>query len=285
MHKRLIALLLVFVFLGGIAAGSAFIFRVQEINVAFVHDEHVIIRQAEVGEVKHGLVQAVSGVAQGRNILIGLNRRRIINAVESHDSRVRLDIGNIEARFPNRLYVTVRERFPMYYVAYGARYAVLDYTLQKVATDRDLVREFDLIRLNEQFSFTNFNAFFHDDSIGKNLREFVESYQCLNRIQILIYMSHLFFGQGIREDDLCHLVEKIDFTDKGKGSMEITLRDDWGWGTSIEIEIRNYTQNFRDKLARAWWVLDNVTQQQEGNIIAECGDYEITILWISGGVS
>jgi len=264
MHKRLIVLLLVFVFLGGLAGVSAIIFRVQEINIVFAHQDTVLINCMD--QARDDFEEKIE-FTRGRNILIGLNRTRITTAIENHDSRIR--VMQIEARFPNRLRILVQERFPKYYIRLGDSVAILDYTLQKICDNERLVGELDLIQLQYRFFFQHFN---NDNlaefNIGDNLRQLEPDFP--HRVYTLVQMSHLFFGQDIQEDDLSLLVESINFYDDTTppGTMVITLRDDLDLGTSIRIEIRDYRNYFYEKLGRAWWILDHYSNQRPSNIIA-----------------
>ena len=266
LNKRLLAWLLVFVFIGGAILASALVFRVQDVRVHFAHTQTVFVDKDEATD---SFERIVTNVAGGRNIIIGLNRNRIIRAVEEADPRIR--VRQIEARFPNRLNVRVQERFPMYFIQYGGLTAILDYQLQIVSNERrfvdggiDIGEGWRLIDISEQFTL---NKYFMTFEIGDNLSQFAP--YDVGRMETLILMSRLFFGQKIMEEEICHLVEKIDFnaSDAPPNTMVMVLRDPLRWTTSIRIEIRDFGYNFNDKLARAWWVLQHETDYRQGILI------------------
>jgi len=262
-NKRLLAWLVLFIFLGGIAVTGALVFRVQEITISFAHEQTVLIENQQTA--LDGFRQEVANVAMGRNILIGLNREQIRSAIEGHDSRVR--VVKEEARFPNVLYVRVQERFPMYYIRYEGHVAILCFELQ-IISDNELLlgmHDLNLVQLRpDQFaSFDSelFQLASHTrTSIGMNLREFAKD--DYTRADTLVYLGRLFFGQDYTEDNLGHIIDRIDFDvlDNGvqsDGTMLIVLTQDVRGSQNIRIEIKDYATRFNEKLANAWWVLEN----------------------------
>jgi len=274
-NKRLLAVLLVFLFVGGTLVASALVFRVQEINVVFGTGTTPLIADRE--QTEKSVERVVSDIAHRRNIIIGLNRTRITDAVENSDPQIR--VTNIEARFPNRLRVTIRERFPMYVI----NNAILDYQLQIISFNTSLAT--NLINISDQFVLAeNFNI---NAELGNNLKDFIEAYDCIARAEILVHMARLFFGQGYPEDEIVRLIHDVRFDSKViytrdpitniiddedivefPGSMVIRLSDPSANPrfTNIHIEIHNFMYNFDAKLQMAWSVLEIGTQFQPGLI-------------------
>jgi hypothetical protein len=297
-NKRLIAVLLVFIFVAGVAISSVFVFRVSEISAMFMQKPKLLTFGAidsEKQEIENTALKKYSDeaseIARGKNILFGINRSKIIESIQANNPLVR--VTNIEAKFPNKLEIRVRERIPMYSIEYGEHTAVMDFEMQIISTDLSVANEYvyNLIDLNSQFDLSeDFIGF----EIGDNLRMYTE---CTERVDTLILMAKLFFNQDnfvdaenqkFDEPQLCHLIQSIDFTaseaDILPGSMVIKLTDPENNDNSIRIELVDYQTEFNEKLRKAWYCLQSDTDYQRGFIISEYSDEHGKVIaqWLPG---
>ncbi|MCL2228906.1 MAG: hypothetical protein FWC00_03700 [Firmicutes bacterium] len=278
MSRRLVVAFVAFIFIAGLAISGAFLFRVSSISVEFMNNPALITDQE--GAVERYTVQA-RRVAGGRNILFGLNRGNIINTLQGYEPLIR--VTNIEARFPNRLHISIRERTPMYVITHGARTAILDFELMIISDDPLVINplkfQHGLINITGQFSLDPYN--FSRFQVGDSLKDFVSDEYDIRRIQTLEYMALLFFNTDPAHDEymLAHLIDRIDFEYAGRpaSTMRIVVthpRDD---RLVINIFIYGYDNRFSEKIARAWYVLGSERDEQRVNITVS-NDYAMTVM-------
>ena len=278
-NKRLLAWLIVVIVLGGAAISSALVFRVNIIMVEFKNDIEYIQDEKAASKV---YVKAASSVAKGRNILIGLNRKKIKNAIENADPRI--SVRNIEAKIPNKLEIRVRERYPLYYFTdeTSGRTAIMDATLRIVTDGDDFDRINDkrdasekLVKISGQFEV---NEEFVDFEAGDSLAKYCVDELDLLKFQTLADMAGLFAGQKINEDALSHLFESVIFS--YGANMEMQIRSERAQGNIINIEIRQVNDRFAIKLSAAWYVLENKSEYEPGRIVIETAeDSQIHWMW------
>ena len=118
---------------------------------------------------------------------------------------------------------------------------------------------------------------FADFKPGDNISKFVAYDQV--RMDTLILMSRLFFGQGDTESDICHLIESIMFDADATypNTLVMNFRDPIpDRFTSIRIELRDFTKNFSTKLRNAWTLIQNESDFGQGLVIV-C---DIQAMWI-----
>jgi|GEM_PF-1953737 len=289
-NKRLIACLLVLIFVAGFAVSSALIFRIQEINLLWANTPaREIIPNKDAAIARY--TREAKDVAGGKNIFTGINRKKIAAAIEASDPLVRVDASSIEAKFPNKLEIRVQARYPMYYVQQSGLTAIMDYEFQIISHEPSMIEQFNLIDLNEQFDLVSeFTSF----ELGQNLREFIVD---KTRVDTLVLMSRLFFGGATfsvgnqklelgkySEERLCHLIQAIGFNaqDIQHGSMMLFLANERN--EIIRVEIREYKEFFEQKLLKAWYTYQFRTGFQPGLIIVD-SDTEMTTLWLKDGVT
>ena len=284
--KRLIAVLLIFVFLSGVAVSGALVFRVQSVDVVFLdatRPEYLsLIERAEAIKTAR---EAATREAKGSNIIFGLNRTKIIKAVESAEKRIRVS-NEVEAKIPNKVFITIRERYAMYFLEEyeSGAIAILDARLRIVATQWDSgVRDLMLVDLSgtrDEISGAIQEPLFNiikntggtpfTFQIGKDLTDYLEGTNNLGKAQRLCDMFEVLDGEGFPEEQIALLVRGILFD--AVGSMILDFRNPNGLAAT-EIEIRNVNEQFKDKLWATFWVMqkkDNVS----ATIVADINKFD-----------
>jgi len=297
-NKRLLVILLVFVILGGAAVSSALVFRVQKIEVVFMNETEYI---ADKNLALSSYTASAKKVAKGKNILIGLDRTKLKNEIEK-DPQIRVNLNDIEAKFPNKLEIRVRERYPIYMFTHtpSGRTAIMDAELRIVTDERDLAKftarpeGFELINISgdkNRLAAFDVTPDFVSFRVGDNISNYIDDSH-IKRAEHLILMAQLFNAQDYKEDALCHLLQDIDFdADKTTpptaptNTMVILLRvhDSQQYQNNIRLEIRNFETRFNEKLKEAWDCLQKKSGYQLGWIVSdEDLDGKIVASWNPG---
>lgn len=218
LNKRLLAVLIVFVFVAGLAIAGGTIFVVRNVSISFTNQLAYI---QNPNYVLTNMRNSISFV-QGRHILLGLDRTAIIDAIEAVEPRVR--VTNIEARFPNEVVISVRERYPVFDLRLeNGQRLILDSRLRFV-TDHN-INPILLIKINEQFTMTDPDMRLE---IGQDLDYLFnqDTYNCrlnLLKIERLRDMADFFWTRTIFEDGLTHLIHSIEFGLGFGGRLDMNL--------------------------------------------------------------
>jgi len=290
-NKRLLVILLLFIFIGGAAVSTAVVFRVEKINIILLDklDQEKYMSTSEISNVLADSKQKVKGVVRKKNLLFSVNDKKVRNAVETGDARIK--VANILRKAPNTLNVEIHERYPMYYLIYGTRTAILDSSLQIVSHDEGLLVSFDLINITAQFE--DLNDSFEDFKPGDNLCDFALTTVDKEHAKALVDMAKIFarsdLDGGYKEADLARLIQNIDFYAPATpdDNMTIVLRDPRPEAGSfhLNIEIRHFQTNFGAKIFMAWYCLQQETEYRQGYLIV--GKYNepenITAIFIPHG--
>jgi hypothetical protein len=297
-NKRLVVILLIFIFVAGIAISSVFVFRVQEITAEFMVKPRLLTfgkAEYEKGEIVKAELEKyeseAASIARGKNIVFGVDRDKITETIQGENPLVK--VTNIEAKFPNRLEIRIRERIPMYYIEHNGKIAVLDYELQIIGDDIevDAIQDeyiYGLISLNNQFP--DLNADFAHFKLGDNLSLFTDS---IVQVNTLVLMSRLLFneknldGEKYTEYGLCQALQYIEFTgeqpDILTGNMVIGFTDPFDLNNYIRIELVDYKNDFTEKLRAAFVCLYTETDYKRGLIKSgDIIDGKISAKWLRG---
>ena len=212
-NKRLTAILILFVFVASLAVTTGTVFVVRTYTVSFRNWTLYIDSQAAESTLRAAIAPHVSG----RNILFGLNRNLITETIETEDPRVR--VTNIEARFPNRLEIMVRERYPQFVYRSGGNTLILDSRL-RIVYNRSLSR--NLIDISGEF-----NLPIADAQIGKYLMDYIPettvyNYHYLTKMERLVGIGQFFENRRNREDALTYLFSTIEFCTI-RGGLDVRL--------------------------------------------------------------
>jgi len=213
-NKRLLAMLIVFVFVASTAIMTGTVFVVRSYSISFRNSpEFITDPSATISRIR----AAVNPYVEGRNILFGLDRAHITEEIESTDPRVR--VTNIEARFPNRLEITVRERYPQFVYRGDGRTLILDSRL-RIVDDRPLAR--NLIDISGEFYLNVRTA-----TIGTYLFDYLPETTVHNRhyrtmMERLTNVPEFFYVRYNREDALNHLFSTIEFCTI-RGELDVRL--------------------------------------------------------------
>lgn len=254
--KRLFTIFMISIVIGGVIVSGALVFRVQTIDIVF-HGGADYITDKDVAVSKTRL--AALDVAKNKNIIFGLNRKRIIEAIEKTEKRVKVT-NHVEAKFPNKLYITISERYAMYELAYQGSYAVLDAELRIVNVDNKPLNtgsRSTLVDITNVFDIKNFETAFVQ---GKDLADYLEpDSPSMKKVVTLKDMFRLLKSKNFNEAEIAHLVKSIKFEQLTLGTsetMKIEFRHQAGPDAHLitEIEIRNFEQFFIEKIDMAWEV-------------------------------
>jgi len=253
-NKRLLAILVVFIVVAGLAVATGSIFRVRQVDIRFTNDLFFLQEyEASLLPALHNRLDFVVG----RSSLFGIDRDRITNEIENHDPRVR--VTNIEVFAPNRLEVRIRERYPVF--RFG-RYA-LDMNLRYV-TRATVVGTRPLVDITNQIDLPEGTTLTIGDFIGDKF-DFQNEIETL-RINRLQDIASLFWGQGLREDGVTNLITSIDFTYYLNGEPEMTLnfRNEENQHappvTKVTLSDISVEYNFRAMLTHVWDVKAQLSQ-------------------------
>ena len=281
----MLAWLIVVIFLCGAAITSVLIFRVHVVEVDFRNDvDYIGYIKGEEAAIKLYEQKALS-VVKGRNILIGVNRKKIIEAIESADNLVR--VMNIETKIPNKLEIRVRERYPLYYFTdeTSGRMAIMDSTLTIVTDGTDFDKINEMRAENKklvEISNINVTENFAEFEQGQSFADYCAGESDFLKFQRLVDTAQLFAGQEMYEDTLNHLFSDIKFDNTLIGDMVFTIRSEYAQGSIIYFEIRDRDENFPKKIATAWYILEEISDYEPGRILVENGDGEkVDWLWLA----
>ena len=148
-NKRLLIILCVFIVVGSVAIFGSAVFSINSITVNFHNDLDYFIKDGATEEERRAAearleneIRASLHFMMGRNILFNMDENRIRNTVENTERNpmgggfegFRLRVTNVEAVFPNRIIVTVRERYPVFTYTDGSNVVVMDGSLRVLDT-------------------------------------------------------------------------------------------------------------------------------------------------------
>ena len=263
-NKRLLAILLVFIVLGTLAIVGGTVFVVRSVDIRFVSDtEYFDDENAAIIRLE----ESVSFI-KGKNILFNVDRERIKSEIEETD--VRVIVANIEAKFPNKLEIKLRERYPTfkYTDAISGRTVMMDACL-RILTDI-VPPELELIDISNQVAVDITLA---DAEPGDYLYDFLEEMNNDSRDSLrsrrLVDLTELFAARENNEDSIRHLFTKMEYTEiRGDLDLILTMRNPVDPNDKIVIEIRDVEERFNEKLTYIWYVLEEKMEHQSGRYLA-----------------
>ena len=198
-----------------------------------------------------------------RNAIFGIDRARIRNTIEETNTRVRYT--NSEIRFPNRLEIRVRERYPVFqlHFADGEKTAVMCGFLRVLDIfDVDVFEEFQetklswpLIAIPDEIAS---GLTLGDLQVGAFLTdiEYKGPY-----VGILQELAPFFARLSTYEDALCNIFESISF-EGVPGNIRLVMRarratTNTYHNNYFDFIVWNAEYRLRDKLTRGWQALEN----------------------------
>ena len=221
-NKRLLVILIVFIVLGGIAAAGGTIFVVRDVEIRFANELQYL--QDDEGALLNRFNHSTRNYTHGRNTLFGIDRSRITYIIENEDQGgdYRVRVTNIEVQFPNRLVITVRERYPVFQINIGAgQRKVFDNQLRFITSVQ--VRE-PIVNITGQINAPNIMSLQYGDHlddlfVGANLeylkydRGFTEymAREQLLKVHRLRDSANLFMARHNYEDAFTHMFLAIEF--------------------------------------------------------------------------
>ncbi|MCL2851048.1 MAG: FtsQ-type POTRA domain-containing protein [Firmicutes bacterium] len=241
-HKRLLVLLIVFIFVAAIGISAGTIFVVRNVEVDFRGDLDYLYAYRE--QIQTDLDQRARSI-RGRNILFGVNRRALRENIEGVDNRIR--VTNIEMHFPNRVVIRVRERFAVYgiqtqsgstfifdmhmrFVSQNTDHNVIDIGEQFISdSGGNSIRPLDISRLDEKFNAGDFAVGSYLDNLfipepdEPDTAHFVDQRA---KVSALRNLASLYWGADIFEDSVRHMFYSVLFSVSPHDEfvMRITLR-------------------------------------------------------------
>ena len=247
-NKRLLICLIVFILVSGLAVLGGTVFRVKTVEILFANEPEAEYIADDIEQTKANLRNAVSFL-QGKNILFDIDRAKIVSEIESADRRIRWT--NTEAKFPNKVVITVRERYPVFYYTEGTTNFVMDATLRIVTNIMpDRTGKAPLIDISDEFSASLPGL--PSLHIGKELSDYLTDEQDIVKAETLVDMMAFFAGGGYFEDSTRHLFDRIEFSTL-RGELDLIIEV----GSEIIIEIQDVEVDFADKLTNVWHTMEN----------------------------
>ena len=139
-NKRLLVILIIFLVLGTLAILGGTVFSVKSVTVRFHNKLDYFVdsttseqEQAAATARLEGDIEGSLGYLKNKNILFNINKTKISTSIEEHEEiyeGFRLHVTNVKSVFPNKIVVTVRERYPVYTYTEGSNTVVLDGSLR-----------------------------------------------------------------------------------------------------------------------------------------------------------
>ena len=302
-NRRLLIILIVFICLGAFAILGSTLFAVRTVNVNFINefsffrDEHG--EMLPIATVEAELRDSALPVTLRRNSVFGINDDRVKDAIEGDETRVW--VTNIERKFPNRIDITVRERYPVFMLQFGegagtmtavlcGRLRVLDVltVAQYNALPSDM---WPLVDMPDQIKD---ELELKDMVVGKFLSGLDTDEPYIGILEQIV--PHFARLQNF-EDAICNIFESMSFGYSYGGGIELTLKSrppntpGAFYDNYFEFVIRNAeSPRLTQMLTKAWMRLnlepDRVTKitaweaetftTDEGIVFVEDG----IILWV-----
>ncbi|MCL2755961.1 MAG: hypothetical protein FWE45_02805 [Firmicutes bacterium] len=268
-NKRLLAILIVFIVVAGLAVAGGSIFRIREVNIQFTTPELDFLQPYEARLLNE--LHAELGFVIGRSSIFGVDRNRITRTIENHDPRIRWT--NTEVFAPNRLQISIRERFPVFQFGNYALCMDLRYVVQanRILPNRPLINITSGVGTGG-IELPNDAQFV----LGTFMRDLipVEQPRDLLLTNRLIDLAYLFWGQDLREDGITSLISSIYLNDwfEGERSMRLNFRNPLAsqhlpYETVVSLRGIDNQTHFREMLTHVWDVRAAMSQDP-GHYIA-----------------
>ena len=227
-NKRLLIVLCIFIVVGSVAIFGSAVFAVNNITVNFHNDLDFFIPDYAVTEDQRRAAEAALeddiraslSFMMGRNLLFNMDERRIRSTIEDSDPATggtfkgfRLRVTNVEAVFPNRIVVTVRERYPVFKYTEGSHTVVMDGTL-RVLDRRPLPGNRDVVMLCNIGAGDRTNIFVNTNVATVPVGGYLESeYIYFDQFVRALGRVVPFFARiGNMEDAVTDFLYRIEFT-------------------------------------------------------------------------
>jgi len=295
-NKRLLICLIVFIVIGGLAVLGGTVFRVRDINkdveIHFKNVNEYIVNTPEYKDndiTKKKLKDSVSFL-KNKNALFDLDRKKIKEAIEKADPRVRWT--NTEAKFPNKVVITVRERYPVFYYTIGSStHVVMDATLQIVRiglppdrTGPNPPRD-TLLDITDQFN-ASFPSGSANQYLGEKLSKYLLDDEDIKKFNIIVDMMEYFAGGEESEanyEDTIRTFAEIKFYDL-RLSHELDLIIKFDDYDITSLEIWDVETDFAEKLSFVWGAIA-ACKQQPGKYVVRYDEIagKIQVSWLGGG--
>lgn len=271
-NKRLLAILIVFVIVVTTAVLSSVVFTVKQIDITFRGGTYAFKDRQD--EVKNDIRAALPFV-MGNNIFLSVNEERIKNAIHDDPKLLLISFKNVEAHFPNRLEIIVRERFAVFhYVSESGDVAILDGDLRIISNTRP---DLPLVEISGNDIPTvpvEGQPFL---KVGNYLTDYLprdaDNKSDTTRTDILkIIVPYFQRSQDSREDAVTEFFNAIKFTriysdDTKQNELNVLMRQpsqDNGTDNFYIVRIERADYRFIDKLTRAWQGMDETGADTPG---------------------
>ena len=219
-NKRLLVILIIFLVIGTLAILGGTVFSIKSITVRFSNVLDYFVdadatkpeKDAITAELEASIEESL-GYMKNKNILFNVNSAKITTSVEGHKDNYegfRLRVSNVKAEFPNKLVITVRERYPVYQYTVGTETVVLDGDL--TVLDKKLPKDGrPLVSLMEALPHVDV-TYLSDLKIGETLES-----NHPEREAIIKEVVPFFARISSYEDAVTKFFSKIEFRDDVPG--------------------------------------------------------------------
>lgn len=209
-NRRLLTILIIFIVIGTFAVLGSALFAVRNVTVQFTNEP--IFQKDEEAQVESSLRSSVLGFTQKKNAIFGINREKIKSTIEEANTRVR--VTNIEVKFPNRIEIKIRERYPVYKLQFG------DGTTAVMCGQLRVLEKLDAAALNDlEVNKVKWPLIVIPDEIGTGLE--LDDFQVgdyLTELEnkdpylnVLRELAPFFARLSTFEDAICNIFESISF--------------------------------------------------------------------------
>lgn len=266
-NRRLLTILIIFLVIGTFAILGGALFAVRTVSVQFTNQPEFFLKDQE-SQLESELRASVLSFTQKKNIIFGINRKKIKNTIEEKNTRVR--VTNIEAKFPNRIEIKVRERYPVFKLQLGDGSTAVMCGQLRVLDKLDAAAFNDLEKNKAKWPFIEIPEIIAEDLRLENLAigDFLTDYATDKPfLGILQQLTPFFARLNSNEDAICNIFESITF-DGGlptisstPGNVRLVMQaraatQDSYHKNHFDFIVWNAENRLTDKLTKGWQTLE-----------------------------
>jgi hypothetical protein len=249
----------------GIIGGTVFV--VKDVEIQFDSGETMMTEAAaaEYAAYKEAMLEAID--LKGKNILFNINERKIRTTLESTVKLIK--VKNIEAEFPNRVVIKVRERFPIYIYRdeHSSLTLIMDTDMRVLKKNPAGYVGDELVDISYQSTSINFSP-------GINEGDFVSGQGDTDKekLEQIGIIQKYFFGRENYEAAITHSIRKITFAKPASAvssmmDMDIEVRPDSDDLEAKDIDIRiikSASEDFARLLSCVWATVETRLEYSGG---------------------
>jgi len=270
-NRRLLTILLIFILIGTFAILGSALFAVRTVSVQFTN-QFEFFQKEEEAQLESDLKSSVLSFTQKKNSIFGINRKKITGTIEEKNKRVR--VTNIEVKFPNRLEIKVRERYPVFKLQFGDGEAAMTAVMcgQLRVLEKLDAAAFEELETNPKKA--RWPLITIPEEIGTDLRlEDLEIGEFLTSVEtdkpyigILQQLTPFFARLNSNEDAICNIFESVAFKGtpsdiklvmQSRGPVNDGPKESQTYHNAFfDFIVWNAEHRLKDKLTKGWQALE-----------------------------